>query len=184
MGRREAARSGVAGQWPQSRSCLAALTSGAAGRCDVSCGQTTDSHQSMDWWVITFAICLVMPIPVVPVRPIVAMQMPVVPVSVTVAATGSTASHRCSPPVAGLRYCEGNSWQSRHCTNFSAEGPGTSVPPITVTEKIGAIDRFLGRSILGCSACPCPSRKPHTKLQLSYSTVPSNLATRRLIRCF
>jgi hypothetical protein len=89
----------------------------------------------MDWWVITFAIWLVMPIPVVPVRPMVAIQVPVVPVSVavavTVAATGSTASHRVFATRSGtvLRYREGTSTRQQYCHHHDAFEDGHVVSP-------------------------------------------------------
>jgi hypothetical protein len=118
------------GHWPQSRSA-SCLTSAAAGRRDVCGGQTSDSHQSMDWWVITFAICSVMPIPVVPVRPMVAIQARVVPVPVTVAATGSTASHRVFATRSGtvLRYREGTSTRQQYYRHHDAFQDGHVASP-------------------------------------------------------
>jgi len=72
--------------------------------------------------------------PVVPVRPMVAIQMPVVPVSVvavTVAATGSTASHRVFATRRGtvLRYREGNSTRQQYCRHHDALENGHVASP-------------------------------------------------------
>jgi len=72
--------------------------------------------------------------PVVPVRPMVAIQMPVVPVSVvavTVAATGSTASHRVFATGRGtvLRYREGNSTRQQYCRHHDALENGHVASP-------------------------------------------------------
>jgi hypothetical protein len=50
------------------------------------------ANQRIDGQIITFSICLVMPIPVTPVRPVVAVQRPVgrVPVAVAIPVDGST----------------------------------------------------------------------------------------------
>ena len=87
---------------------------------------------------LTFAICLVMP--VVPVRPIVAIQVPVGPVPVAVAGsatvpapttTGSTASHRVFATRRGtvLRYREGNSTRQQYCRHHDALENGHVASP-------------------------------------------------------
>ena len=60
-----------------------------------------------------------MPIPVVPVRPMVGIQ---VPVSVAVTATGSTASHRVFATRSGtvLCYREGTSTRQQYCSHHDA----------------------------------------------------------------
>jgi hypothetical protein len=96
--------------------------------------QTTGSHQSMDWWVITFAISLVVtPMPVVVVVRRVGIQVPVaIAVNVDVArTTGSTASHwvfaTCSGAV--LRYRERTSTRQQYCRHHDAFKDGHVASP-------------------------------------------------------
>jgi hypothetical protein len=89
------------------------------------------NDQSMDWWVNHLQIGSVMPIPVVPVRPIVAVQVSVVPVSVAGATTGSAASHRVFATRSGtvLGYREGNSTRQQYCRHQDAFEDGHVASP-------------------------------------------------------
>ena len=107
------------------------LTSGAA----------PISHQSADWWVIAFAICLVVrwDSPSVPVRPIVAIQAwggvaVAVARSATVPAvttTGRAASYRVFATRSGtvLRYRQGTSTRQQYCRHHDAFKEGHVVSP-------------------------------------------------------
>jgi hypothetical protein len=115
------------------------LQSRAASRPNVWRGEPI-SYQSADWWVITFAISLlVMLMPVAPVRPIVAVQAWVgvaVDGSATIPATTPTtaisaSSHRPFTACGGtvLRYREGTSTRQQYFRHHDAFEEGHVVSP-------------------------------------------------------